>query len=39
MVISRHQNSGQSNNLMEANKSFQCVENIQYFAMTVLNQN
>jgi hypothetical protein len=39
MVVSRHQNIGQHQNSLIANKFFEKVATFQYFGMTVTNQN
>jgi hypothetical protein len=39
MVMSRHLNSGQNQNIRIANESFEKVEKFKYFGMTLTNQN
>jgi hypothetical protein len=39
MIMSRHQNSGQNQNIRIANESFENVTTFKYFGMTLTNQN
>jgi hypothetical protein len=39
MIMSRHQNSGQNQNTMIANESFENVEKFKYLGTTLTNQN
>jgi hypothetical protein len=39
MIISRHQNSGQSHNIKTANESFENVAKFKYLGKTLTNQN
>jgi hypothetical protein len=39
MLISRHQNAEQNNNIMIANRYFENMAKIRYFGMTAINQN
>jgi len=39
MVMSRHQNAGQSHNLLTANKTFESVAKFKYFGTSTTYQN